>query len=461
MQYTSKFSGEEVDSILDSVRDKQDAIPDLETIRNNAKNASDTIARMVGSGYLFAGIATIDTNPSTPDAKVFYIANGKGTYEKFGGLEVTEDDVVVLYWDSAWHKVATGIASQEKLSELVEKMPKVDDDGGFRIVDENGNIAFEISAGGITKFLTSLLYLFGNNGDIYLVDENGTVGMKMSSTGNIDVNISTDSFVKAFNIASSLLTLYSKDDVTFLESIKPNPLSIIKPVSSFASIIHSWGFIGDSLSSGEFEYHEGDQTKYIDMYDYSWGQRFCKLCGVDGYNFSQGGQSAKGWCQGSSDRTWGGASVNPKQGYIIALGVNDRSKSLYPVGDLSTDVDMVDYNNNADTYAGWMAGIVQRLKSIQPKCKIFVVTDPKGDDTWNNIVRGLTTKFTDVFLIDLALYAPSYAGAFSSMFFNGGHMNAMGYEYTAYMMATYIDWIIRNNINSFKQVSFIGTDYEF
>ena len=29
-----------------------------------------------------------------------------------------EDDVVVLYWDSAWHKVATGIASQEKLSEL-------------------------------------------------------------------------------------------------------------------------------------------------------------------------------------------------------------------------------------------------------------------------------------------------------------------------------------------------------
>ena len=118
MQYTSKFSGEEIDSILDSVASKQDAIPDLETIRNNAKNASDTIARMVESGYLFAGIATIDTNPRIPDAKVFYIANGKGTYTNFGSLEVTEDDVVVLYWDSAWHKVATGIASQAKLSEL-------------------------------------------------------------------------------------------------------------------------------------------------------------------------------------------------------------------------------------------------------------------------------------------------------------------------------------------------------
>ena len=75
----------------------------------------------LGAGYQFAGVATIATNPGTPDAKVFYIANGKGTYEKFGGINVTEDDVVVLYWDSAWHKVATGIASQEKLSELKEQ----------------------------------------------------------------------------------------------------------------------------------------------------------------------------------------------------------------------------------------------------------------------------------------------------------------------------------------------------
>ena len=72
----------------------------------------------LGAGYQFAGVATIDTNPGAPDAKVFYIANGKGTYTNFGGLEVTEDDVVVFYWDTAWHKVATGIASQEKLSEL-------------------------------------------------------------------------------------------------------------------------------------------------------------------------------------------------------------------------------------------------------------------------------------------------------------------------------------------------------
>ena len=78
----------------------------------------------LGAGYQFAGVATLDpaTDPGTPDAKVFYIANGKGTYTNFGGVEVTEDDVVVLYWDSSWHKVSTGIASNEKLSELGQKL---------------------------------------------------------------------------------------------------------------------------------------------------------------------------------------------------------------------------------------------------------------------------------------------------------------------------------------------------
>lgn len=82
----------------------------------------DAIASIVNAGYVFAGVATPSTDPGTPNAKVFYIANGKGTYTNFGGLEVTEDEVVVLKYDTAWHKVATGIASQEKITELVNKI---------------------------------------------------------------------------------------------------------------------------------------------------------------------------------------------------------------------------------------------------------------------------------------------------------------------------------------------------
>ena len=84
----------------------------------NLNSVLNQMVNILGTGYQFAGVATIDTKPGAPDAKVFYIANGKGSYTNFGGLEVTEDDVVVLYWDSSWHKVSTGIASQEKLTEL-------------------------------------------------------------------------------------------------------------------------------------------------------------------------------------------------------------------------------------------------------------------------------------------------------------------------------------------------------
>lgn len=94
----------------------------------NLNAVLNAMVTTLGAGYQFAGVATIDTNPENPDAKVFYIANGKGTYTNFGGVEVTEDDVVILYWDSAWHKVSTGIASNSKLPALFNDVDNVKTD---------------------------------------------------------------------------------------------------------------------------------------------------------------------------------------------------------------------------------------------------------------------------------------------------------------------------------------------
>lgn len=109
----------------------------------------DSIASLSESGYLFSGVVTSETNPGTPDAKVFYIANGKGTYTNFGGIQVTEDEVVVLYYDTSWHKEATGIASQEKLTELEQELgEKTGDFSAIPMVEDvtiaaaSGNYAF-------------------------------------------------------------------------------------------------------------------------------------------------------------------------------------------------------------------------------------------------------------------------------------------------------------------------------
>ena len=169
-------------------------------------------------------------------------------------------------------------------------------------------------------------------------------------------------------------------------------------------------------------------------------------------------------------RGWAYCKMNPKQAYIVAMGVNDytrRKRNNLKCGSLDTDVDLKDYNNNAPTYAGYMAGIIQRLQSIQPKAKIFVVTRPQTDkgnnayDEFNEVVRGLARMFSNVYVIDLFKHAPLYDADFQDRYYVGGHLNAMGYEYTARVFMTYIDWIIRNNYKEFKEVAFIGTKLHY
>ena len=92
--------------------DRKAAVAKEETDRKAAVAALQSLIDILNSGYQFMGVATPETNPSTPDQKVFYIANGKGVYANFGGIEVAEGEVFILYYDTAWRKVATGIASE-------------------------------------------------------------------------------------------------------------------------------------------------------------------------------------------------------------------------------------------------------------------------------------------------------------------------------------------------------------
>ena len=43
------------------------------------------------------------------------------------------------------------------------------------------------------------------------------------------------------------------------------------------------------------------------------------------------------------------------------------------------------------------------------------------------------------------------------MFYLHGHMNPMGYRFTAEMFCSYIDYIIRHDPKSFANVGFVGS----
>ena len=63
------------------------------------------------------------------------------------------------------------------------------------------------------------------------------------------------------------------------------------------------------------------------------------------------------------------------------------------------------------------------------------------------------------YVIDLYEYSPVVDQEFKDKFYLEGHMNPAGYRLAGVMISSYIDYIIRNDFQSFKQVGFIGTQY--
>lgn len=298
------------------------------------------------------------------------------------------------------------------------------------------------------------------NGEDTGIQAEGKDGISTPTIECIVVNGYTLSFNFTDNTTITCFAELDNSDKYNLAVLSDNPIQSINYTPGFTSIFRTWGFIGDSFCSGWMELKDSTGTvRDGNHYEYSWGQCLCRMTGSTGENFSTGGQWTTSWLVGGvENRAWPMAQLYPKQAYIIALGYNDLYS--YPgwieKGDLSTDVNLNDYSQNAVTYAGNMAGIIQRLKTVNKNAVFFVVTLPKepnkegyATEEWNDIVRQLPNLFDNTYVIDLYKYAPVYDDEFRSKYYSYGHMNAAGYQYTAYMFATYIDWIIRNNPSKF------------
>ena len=86
------------------------------------QNALLSIISTVGSNATFAGIATPDTNPGTPDQNVFYIASQDGTYSNFGGVTLNGEVIIFTNKNGNWVKIDTGIVTKAKLTEVENEL---------------------------------------------------------------------------------------------------------------------------------------------------------------------------------------------------------------------------------------------------------------------------------------------------------------------------------------------------
>lgn len=86
------------------------------------QNTLTTLISQVGANATFAGIATPDTAPGTPDQNVFYIAGKSGTYVNFDNIVIPEGKVAILSNKNGyWVRQYTYIAAQKQVTKLYLK----------------------------------------------------------------------------------------------------------------------------------------------------------------------------------------------------------------------------------------------------------------------------------------------------------------------------------------------------
>lgn len=255
----------------------------------------------------------------------------------------------------------------------------------------------------------------------------------------------------------------------FLYPENEKPLDRLVDGYSHTAIFRKIAFIGDSLSSGEFENRtEDEKPGYHDLYEYSWGQYIARKHGLLSYNFSRGGLTAKVYLESFGDKRGCWDPEKACQAYVIALGVNDLCHRQIPLGSIE-DVDVDNYRNNKDTFLGQYAAIVSRYKEISPDAKFFFVTFPNQTYAdWIKRGKGmreglyeLARVFENAYVIDLEQYGPLYDKRFHDTFFMHGHMRASGYILTAQLIDSYIDYIVRHNPKDFENVPLINTDIPY
>ena len=73
-----------------------------------------------------------------------------------------------------------------------------------------------------------------------------------------------------------------------------------------------------------------------------------------------------------------------------------------------------------------------------------------------NVLYELSEYFENSYVIDIYKYGPVYDAQFKKKLFLNGHMTPDGYLFTAELIDSYIDYIIRHNPEDFKYVGLMN-----
>lgn len=209
-------------------------------------------------------------------------------------------------------------------------------------------------------------------------------------------------------------------------------------------VFHKIFCAGDSLTKGTFNANNTGHTEYIINSNYSYPTYMNKLFGVNASNWGIGGESTKTYYEKIITET----ISHDYDSVIIMLGANDTREN--------------DINVSKQYYQQLITFFKNNFKGIKIFCCTLVPAyreqNPTFYDSYNqNVVKYCVNNNDDCYLVDISKYSKCHA----SSVYAQGHLTALGYLELAKEIANLIDEQIENNINDFKYVQFIDTDYSY
>lgn len=199
--------------------------------------------------------------------------------------------------------------------------------------------------------------------------------------------------------------------------------------------------IGDSLTDGFFNESGGSR---LVMRNRSFPAKLQMLTGVECTNMGESGFTSAQWYSAHS-----GDDLSGHDACIIQLGVNDQ---LQNVAEATMDAALTSIINKVKTDN---SGIKIFVATIIPANGYMTAAMRTRSDMIRNFVESLNDP--DVYLIDMWTYGHTD----DYLAYDAGHLSAIGYLRLASDYKSYISWMIRNNINDFRYVQFIGTNYTY
>lgn len=224
--------------------------------------------------------------------------------------------------------------------------------------------------------------------------------------------------------------------------------------------------IGDSVTEGTLDHSEGTMNKA----NMSYPAILKRLTGIDIVNAGIAGTTSKTWYETSlnSATSWGdwvnnewfwrepqGSSLD-YSGFdfaIIHLGIND-------IGSMEEGASIADVISTFETNIN---NIVTKLRDNNRGIKIFIATIiPSYASNYNANYKALNEKIiaianasSDIYLLDLN----TFSNLTMHQAYNVWHPTALGYVKLAEEIKALISYTISQNLDDFKDIHLIGTDY--